>query len=43
MNKINQNEIEIDFEDQKKINTFSTINRRKNHNLSKLKILGEEL
>lgn len=41
--EIKQNEIEIEYEDQLKINTFSTINRRKNENLQLLKKLEEEL
>ena len=41
MTDIHSNEIEIDYEDQKKINKFSTINRRKNNNLVELKDLEE--
>lgn len=43
MSEIQKNEIEIEFEDQQKINTFGTINRRKNENLGLLKLYEEEM
>lgn len=40
--EVERKEIEITFEDQKKINDFSRINRRKNQNVFKIKQLEEE-
>ncbi len=40
--EVEKTEIEITFEDQKMINEFSRINRRKNENLARLKGLEED-